>query len=339
MKKTRKTRFSDREIEWYPLRVMLAPSVSTLIDVNFPQVPNLSFKVGGNNASQMENVSSYFNKAEPIIKSDKEAPTLFYNDSPDTDFIKNQWIKKEDAGSRFVGFVNYDLKKEVVFGSPEFGLFKSVIIGFASSLIEQRGYHPAHASLCSINGNSIMMTGGHKSGKTTSLFHLLNATDKNTDKKVLTDDWLVINESSGLAVPLEDKLSFSRAFCLEFPHLNLTRFYDSQASPGVKKIYITPEVLYGQGSKIDSAGLDFIVFLDPVGRKNLIEHVKADYVVDGIVNGTYHMPDCDKRRVEKHKSFWSHFLKNKEFISFDTRNSLGPVTSYQELYKFFKSIF
>jgi hypothetical protein len=332
-------KINNPEIRWYISRSIPDSTQTDLVDIHFPQIPNLSFRFGCSNPSQTKEIVAYFNRPEQEIKSKISVPTLLYKNYLDLEFMESQGIKKENLKSRFFGVIEYPTERAVVLGGPEFGLCKSVTIGFASTLIEPRGYHPAHASFCSINKRPIMMTGGHFAGKTTSLFYLLeNAKKDNVERKVLTDDWLVINESSSQAIPLEEKLSFSKKFCSDCLDTNLKEIYERLNVPGRKKVYLTPEQVYGAGSKMNSSNVNFVIFLEPVDRESLINYPNLDYVVEGILKGTYHMPDCDKKRVEIHRSFWHDFLRDKEVISLDTRHSLGPMETYRQLYKFLKSI-
>ena len=89
--------------------------------------------------------------------------------------------------SEFVGL--YDEHARVGFGyGDELGLFRSLVVGLASTFWEDEGYHPIHGSIMRIQNTGIGFVGGHGTGKTTSLLHLLYLSP-HPPFQVLTDDW------------------------------------------------------------------------------------------------------------------------------------------------------
>ncbi len=213
-----------------------------------------------------------------------------------------------------------------------FGLYKSVVVGLASIIGARRRYHAAHASCCSVNGTGIMMTGGHRAGKTTSLLHLLHARSPNDEIKVLTDDWLLLQEETGRAYALDKTISFSQSFCDEFPHLGLSGDFAGFEARGLKKVYARPDEIYGVGTSIRSLGVDTVVLLLPERRKTLLKDVSVPTAVENIMANTYHMPDCEDEVEEHRRTFWNEFLAKRRILSFDTRHLSSPEESYYQLY-------
>ena len=201
-----------------------------------------------------------------------------------------------------------------------------------------------------------MFSGGHTAGKTTALMNLLYLAGQHNEYKVLTDDWLLVNERTEQAHSLEESLSLSTGFIQQFKYLDIIEsikdagkndfFWDNneglrpllevlsalKTSLRKGKIFISPDSIYGVHTKIDSIPIDKVIIMEPAGRNDLIEPVGIEYAARSIVDSAYHMPDCNELNRKRHLNFWLDYLKTREVLSFDSRNSMGPQNSFIRLY-------
>ena len=290
------------------------------ITLSFP-IEGIAFRTLTNNPLFVSQAKSQFDT--PDSETNNELVVL--NEISKSE-LKCSELNWSQVMTPHIGF--YDEKSHYALTTGKgYGLFKSLIIGFASAIAQERGYHPTHASFIELNEQGIMLTGGHKAGKTTSLMHLMLAL-KEYSPKILTDDWALTNENDGTVFSLEDNISFSRTFCEEFPYLNLISLYEKNVVDGLKKVYLHPDEVFGKGTKVKKSKIDTIVMLEPANRTDLLEYPEREVVVETILNGTYHMPDCNPHLVQKHRDFWMDILSNTRFVSFDTRHKIPPHQSY-----------
>ncbi|MEK6938317.1 MAG: hypothetical protein AABX04_04705 [Nanoarchaeota archaeon] len=322
---------SEKEITWIDAKqTTIERTLLHSFDYNLEPI-TLSFPIGGITFRILTNNLFFVSHAKSQFEtSDYETNNnLVVLNGISKSKLKFPELDQSQIMTPHIGF--YDEKNHYALTTGKgYGLFKSLIIGFASAIAQEKGYHPAHASFIELNGRGIMLTGSHKAGKTTSLMHLMQVL-KEYSPKILTDDWVLTNENDGAVFSLEDNLSFSRTFCEEFSYLNLIPSYEKNVVDGLKKVYVHPDEVFGESTKINKSKINTIVMLEPVNRTNLFEYPEREIVVEYIINGTYHMPDCNPRQVQRHRDFWMDTLSNTQFFSFDTRHKIPPYESYIQL--------
>jgi|FLOH01.1.fsa_nt_gi hypothetical protein len=298
--------------------------------VSFKSV-DLTFDVASNNRELVDSLDLLFS-VDPVQFSPVSSPSLLFTDKYNKESLVLGGVIPE-VETKHVGFIDYESNQAIVFGKS-FGLFKSVVVGLASFQLESQNYHPAHASLFEIAGRSIIMTGGHKAGKSTSLFHMIYLAQQQgiQDLKLLTDDWFVIN-SKGIARSLDDSLSITPDFFQEFPYLNPGLNVKQALSENVKKFYLDPDNVYGPKTKIFSAQPNYLVLLEPVDREELIISPNIKVVSQLLVDATNHMPDGNQDRVHQHINYWNSFLSGVKVLSFDTRHCGNVIENYESLFK------
>lgn len=286
----------------------------------------LEFVVETNQKDQLSHLKKLF-KTDRTKSCEKSVAQIAGFKKED---ISKYGIDTTEIRSPYVGFIDETSNYGLLLGQDE-GLLKSLIVGFASNLAREKGYYPSHASVCQIDDVGIMLTGGHMAGKTASLFSLLYVARNEAQRKILADDWVLVQEKTGEAIALEDKISFTDKFSKEFGFLGLNKFFQIEPSG---KIYVSPNEVYGPGTKIDKCNINAIVLLEPLNRKHPIITVDLDYVASKIVEGAYHMPICNSTEEKIHIDFWKRFLNSRLVLSFDTRSSKGVPESYEILYDY-----
>jgi len=321
----------DREITWLRVnqeklfqikRDLLRESYA--LSVSLPL--GLEFVVETNQKDQLDHIKKLF-KTDRTKSCEKGVAQIAGLKKED---ISKYDIETTNIKSPYVGLIDETSNYGLLLGQDE-GLLKSLIVGFASNLAREKGYYPAHASVCQIDDVGIMLTGGHMAGKTASLFSLLHAAGNDAQRKILADDWVLVQEKTGEAITFEDKISFTDKFSKEFRFLDLDRFFQMGQSG---KAYVSPNEVYGSSTKIDKCNLNIVVLLEPLNRSSLIMPVDLDYIASKIVECAYHMPICNLAEEKMHKNFWKRFLNSKFVLSFDTRSGKGVSESYEILYDY-----
>lgn len=323
----------EKEITWLRVdkgtifqikRDLLRESYTTTVSLPL----GLEFAVETNQKDQLSHIERLFRTDNSKICNKSVAQIA----GPEKSEFVKYGLDIRGIKSPYVGLLDSSSSFSLLLGEED-GLLKSLIVGFASNLAKEQGYHPIHASICQVNKLGIALAGGHLTGKTTSLFSLLYVAGKDVPKKILTDDWALVQGRSGDAISLEDAISFTDRFGEEFKFLGLEHFFHNIPKPS-GKIYISPDKVYGIGTKIEKSGIDVVVLLEPLNRTSLIKPVNLDYAAEKIVEDAYHMPICSEDQAQVHKNFWKQFLNSRRIFSFDTRNSMGVPESYKILYEY-----
>ncbi|MBU4387794.1 hypothetical protein KJ644_05025 [Candidatus Dependentiae bacterium] len=257
-----------------------------------------------------------------------EIPEMFFVD-------KSRNPRQSERGGNY-GYVSQCGGKAVVF-SNEFGIFKSVINGFASYLVASVGYVPVHASIVEVNGHGILFTGGYHAGKTTVLINFIDDLIRAGDSvKVLTDDWAVVRQESGCYVAK----TFDPSISLRFSDLQDNPQLVFAGSEHLKwrfgkmaKISLHPDDLYGMDCSTEAVKVRTIVLLTDETRTSVITTAIRDDEPRAIINAAYHYPYVDVEQVAKHMSFWNEAIEKLRFVSFAHGNSGDKVKNINRLRK------
>lgn len=235
------------------------------------------------------------------------------------------------------GYVSETQKRALVFASS-FGIFKSVISGYASMLLDDQGYVPAHASALSVNGLGLLLIGGSSAGKTTTLLNLVDwATHSGRAFRILTDDWAVVIKRGGsyVAESFDPSVSLRKKNLDENPHLYFAHHKEIQrAIAEQKKISRSPDALFGNRIGVERMQIDAVILLLPQeGEKNLFR-VNSNGFAKATVDAAYHYPYVSADQIRRHVGFWKELTKEIPTFSFFTRGRGGvfqPIDALKEL--------
>lgn len=250
----------------------------------------------------------------------------YHADLPQLTFTKNTETVGLTLPYYQYGYVSEDGRNAVAFASS-FGVFKSVISGFASFCLDSAGYVPVHGSVMMTNSAGIILTGGTSAGKTTVLLHLVDALIKRgLSVKVLTDDWAVVSkqEQGYMAETFDPSISLREKDLLENARLRLDSRCDLlEAIRRKTKISIRPEKLYGLPIGIDKVRINTVILLKPEAGSDKLEHIDSDDLASEIVDAAYHYPYVSAEQVRRHKKFWERAASKINIFSFATRPMKG----------------
>lgn len=102
----------------------------------------------------------------------------------------------------FAAYFSERSRTVVFFGSPEYGLLRSTLIGLASYDNLLQGYNPLHAAWIEVQGRSYLILGGHGTGKSFFAFSVLSLFGKEATVRIYTDDWLFFSFPSANGLPV-----------------------------------------------------------------------------------------------------------------------------------------
>jgi len=227
--------------------------------------------------------------------------------------------------SKHYGYVS-DNGDALIFASS-FGVFKSVISGFASFLVSKYGYVPVHGSVFEVDGNGIILTGGTKAGKTTALINLVSPLIlEGRNVKILTDDWAIVRGkgSSYTIETFDPSISLREINLIENPHLKFHEHRKLVESIEKRiKVSLDPDSLYGMSLTTNSVSLKVVVLLRPeIGNEDLQLIDRKDFALE-IVDAAYHYPYVLDNHIYQHRVFWEKISSEIETFSFFTRTKEG----------------
>lgn len=265
----------------------------------------------------------------------------YENENFATQLQEKFFVVEECVGAPYLRFVKYDPKygvelpfvhygyvapdwSDVIVFAESFGIFKSVISGFASALVNPFGYIPAHASVLQIGDKGVLFVGGSGAGKTTTLLNLIEPLrSQGTDFGVLTDDWAIVKiaNSNIVAESFDPSISLRQRDLDENPN---TQFHHhGEIVRGIRervKISLSPSHLYGIQANIDRVKIDVVILLNPTKGDDVLHHISADDLASSAVEAAYHYPYVDDLQVERHKEIWRKIAMMIPTYSFCTRS-------------------
>lgn len=250
-----------------------------------------------------------------VVKKHAGAPNLY--------FIKYDRKYGVDLPFTHYGYVAPDWSNAIVF-AESFGIFKSVISGFSSALLDSNGYIPAHASVLQVNDRGILFVGGSGAGKTTTLLNLIEPLrTQGINFGVLTDDWAVIKVSSGniIAETFDPSISLRQRNLDENPdaifyhHDSIVRSINERV-----KISLSPHDLYGIQADREMVIIDLIILLDPQEGENILRKISADTLAESATRAAYHYPYVNSSQINRHKKLWRKISQLVPVYSFYTRS-------------------
>lgn len=234
---------------------------------------------------------------------------------------------------RHYGYVSQDSKDCLVFASS-FGIFKSAISGYASYIDETEDCFPAHASVLSVDGKGILLTGGSATGKTTTLLNLVAYfRSQGREVRVLTDDWAIIKKiSSGyMAMAYDPSVSLRQRNLDENPNLIFHHHDDlRERISKQKKVSLCPDDLYGEPTVTSNVTINVVVVLVPnEGRDGAF--CPSSILAEAAVDAAYHYPYISPSQEFMHKGLWVDMLEMLPVQIFHTRGYPNASISSQRL--------
>ena len=232
------------------------------------------------------------------------------------------------------GYVSDDRRSALVFASS-FGVFKSVISGYASLCLEHLGHIPVHGSVFSVNHKGVVLTGGTLAGKTTTLLRLVNmAMRDDKEVKILTDDWAVISESQCdyTARTFDHSVSLRERDLVENPNIRF-RCHDDlvEVIRRRSKISMRPEDLYGASIGTDQIKLDVVILLKPLPGTTDLKLIDATEFADEVIDAAYHYPYISQSQIKAHKDFWLRAVTRLKVFAFATRPIVGKFQDVDKI--------
>lgn len=214
----------------------------------------------------------------------------------------------------------------LVFASS-FGVFKSVISGFASFQVAAHNYVPVHGSVFEVDGSGIILTGGTNAGKTTALINLVDPLiSEGRSVRILTDDWAIVrkNKASYVVETFDSSISLKGINLKENPHL---RFHNHKGlEDDIEKrvkVSLNPNSLYGRNVIADSVKLEAVVLLFPEDGSDVLQSVDGKEFALDVVDAAYHYPYVLDSQIHQHRIFWEKIASEIKVFSFFTRNMEG----------------
>lgn len=257
-----------------------------------------------------------------------------YGDAPRLTFVRNRNRLGFELPYKHYGYLSESATEALVFASS-FGMLKSTISGYASLLVEPRGYVPVHASVLSANGKGLLLVGGSAAGKTTTLLNLVDWLLKSKlPLGILTDDWAVIAERGGryVAESFDPSISLRCGNLDENSQLRFFRHDEIQsAATKQKKISRSPDDLYGCPITTDKVILDTVILLLPEESDGNLHRADAGEFSRRVVDAAYHYPYVSPGQVKWHESFWAGLAGRIPVYSFATRGFSSPTQSIEKL--------
>jgi len=224
------------------------------------------------------------------------------------------------------GYISEENEDVIVFASS-FGVFKSVISGYASFFTAKDGYVPVHGGVIAVNGRGLILAGGTSAGKTTSILRLVDSLRRDIDDiKILTDDWAILKkEGSAYVVKTFDpSISLRENNLIENPHMRFHNHDDLVKSIREKvKVSIEPDKLYGSMMMTNVVHLNSVVLLRPEAGPNKLQIIEKSSFASEIIDTAYHYPYIYDSQIKEHQFFWENVANDLQVFSFSTRNSNG----------------
>lgn len=257
-----------------------------------------------------------------------------HDNVPSLVFVKNAESIGLELPYYQYGYISEDKRNAIVFAAS-FGVFKSVISGFASFCLDDAGYVPVHGSVLAANSKGIILTGGTSAGKTTALLNLVELLIKsNSVTKILTDDWAVVSKQDQgyVAQTFDPSISLKEKDVVENPHLRFFSHDDLVESIRRKvKVSIRPENLYGMSIGTGSIGIDTVVLLKPEIGPGKLQHIDKDEFIAEVIDAAYHYPYISDEQIERHRKFWKGVVSELDVFSFATRPKSGKFQSMDDI--------
>lgn len=257
-----------------------------------------------------------------------------YGDVSHLTFVRNRNRLGFELPYKHYGYISEATSEALVFASS-FGMLKSTISGYASLLVEPRGYVPVHASVLSANGKGLLLVGGSAAGKTTTLLNLVDWLLKSKlPVSVLTDDWAVIAEREGryVAESFDPSVSLRCGNLDENRQLRFFRHDEIRSAVTMqKKISRRPDDLYGCPMTADKVFLDAVILLLPEESDGNLHRADAGEFSRRVVDSAYHYPYVSPAQVERHEGFWVGLAGRIPVYSFATRGFSSPTQSIEKI--------
>lgn len=312
-----------REISWIPstrkeiesAHASLTRGDESPIKISFPGFP-CAFTVVAT-ASRNEELSRTFPTAIFSTATEKNDPTFYYSQGDAHTLSKMK--QAYSVSSDFVGLYDEYSRTGFVCGSDELGLFRSLVVGFASTLLEDLGNHPVHGSMMQVNGKGVIFIGEHGAGKTTSLYHLQYLAPRSRTQ-ILTDDWsFASTQGNNTVMTTFDKtVTLDPSFLEKYPYLKAI-VQQKKMNSCYKKEYCQPHLLFeNEKNEVESIALKQVVVLENLPGAPLLRTITPDRAAELIVDSTYHMPDCYPKKREEHLVYWRKTLRTVDLFSFNT---------------------
>jgi len=270
---------------------------------------------------------------EPLLR-EKFGLCLPYDNAPHLTFVRDCGRLGFELPHKHCGYVSDTMDEALVLASS-FGLFKSVISGYASLSMESYGYVPAHASVLSAGGKGLLLTGGSAAGKTTTLLNLVDwLLMSGGPVGVLTDDWAIIAERDGgyVAESFDPSVSLRQKNLDENQHLRFHYHENIQQTILMqKKISRSPRDLYGRPIGVEQVSLDAVILLLPEEGDGNLYPMDVDIFAKKVVDAAYHYPYVSADQVKQHETFWMRLAQRVPVFSFSTRGHGDPSQSIDAL--------
>lgn len=274
---------------------------------------------------------SYNDPGFESLLGEKFGVLLPHRNSPHLTFIPDHGRLGFKLPFKHFGYISTAPDRALVFASS-FGIFKSVISGYASMLMDGRGYVPAHASVLSVDGFGLLLVGGSSAGKTTTLLNLVDwSIHSGRPFQILTDDWAVVTEKEGkyIAESFDPSISLRQRNLDENPRLYFAHHKEIQKAIAIqKKVSRSPDALYGNHTRIERVQIDAVVLLLPEEGNGGLLDINPDYFAKAAVDAAYHYPYVSTNQIKRHRMFWESLAKKIPIFSFFTR---GPGKKFQPI--------
>lgn len=280
---------------------------------------------------------SYKDPCFELLLKDKFRVLSPHRNSPCLTFIPDHGRLGFKLPFEHFGYVSIAPDYALVFASS-FGIFKSVISGYASMLMDGRGYVPAHASVLSVDGFGLLLVGGSSAGKTTTLLSLIDwSIHSGRPFQILTDDWAVVTEKEGkyIAESFDPSISLRQRNLDENPHLYFAHHKEIQKAIATqKKVSRNPDVLYGNHIRSERIQINAVVLLLPEEGSSDLLTINPDYFSKVAIEAAYHYPYVNADQIKRHRMFWEGLANKIPVFSLCTRGrggSFQPIDAVKEL--------
>lgn len=270
---------------------------------------------------------------KPLLRQKFEL-NIPHENAPCLTLIRNHGHLGINFPCKHHGYVSEDMSEAIVFASS-FGMFKSTISGYASLFMEHKGYVPAHASVLSVNGKGILLTGGSSAGKTTTMLNLVDWLLKSGESVgILTDDWAIIASQGDryIAESFDPSVSLRQKTIDENPHLRFHYHEDLLSAIAMeKKVSLSPNRLYGQTVGVEKVSLGVVVLLLAEEGDGCLQEVDHDVFAKVVVDAAYHYPYVSAKQIHEHEAFWMQLALKLPIFAFATRGYDDPSQSINGL--------
>ena len=225
-----------------------------------------------------------------------------------------------DKKQRAQWFVDKENQIAEVYGDW-FWIFKSELSSFMNLII---WWLPIHSAW--ISTNEIWWTilvAWRNWWKSTAILHLIEFCKNHTNKILLSDDWLSLN--NWRIIWFDPSISLEPQNISENPNLSFLENYKNiqrKTSIDIRDWF--------EWYEFGECNLDNIILLTQWMTKLITEWKNLEEISDFIIKATYHYP-YNQEIINSHKEQWISELQSKNIIIYDRDFSENKISWFQEL--------